>query len=412
MQTSITRTSIAALPVRHMSPRRSTSRQENDERLLDAALDEIAAVGVDRLAMSSVARRAGLTTGALYGRYENAGELLAAVWIARVRAPHFDFLDRAIRRLVDGDESLPLEASAQEIAAPTRTTFAALELLTTARRVDELEEVVTPDLEAWMRGWGAAPRVRDRRRRAQIVLTLGSVWGMILHAIPRRRPVDWEAVLAGVGRSFARPYVEPTDHFVADRVRPVRAANGDAAQNALIDAVSAIAARVGFDRATTSRIARRAGLTSGAIYARYETKDALLADAVETLLAQRFADDLVANDYLFTAPDVGAATARVIGGYLSPPRREWRSFRIEAQIASRHRPLVATTLDDVQETAIREYLDALGAHTAEEKQVLDGLARYAHLLPLGLAFVELVAPATTNIDWRHVLVPLLVPELF
>src|SRR5438034_3667694 len=43
-------------------------------------------------------------------------------------------------------------------------------------------------------------------------------------------------------------------------------------EDALIDAVAAIIARVGLERATASRIARRAGLTSGAIYGRYKTQ--------------------------------------------------------------------------------------------------------------------------------------------
>jgi hypothetical protein len=134
-----------------------------------------------------------------------------------------------------------------------------------------------------------------------------------------------------------------------------------------------------------------------------------LAQAVEVLLAQRFADDLEANMYLFTAPDVGCATARVIGGYLSAPRRDWRIFRVEAQLAARHHPELATTLDRVQEVAIHAYLEAIGAHTAEEQRVLDGIARFAQLIPLGLAFVDLVTTGLPAIDWRYVFVPLLAP---
>ena len=395
-----------------MNRRRSASSQENDERLLEAALDEIAAVGVDRLGMSGVARRAGLTTGALYGRYENVNELAADVWTARVRDTHFALIDGVIRSLIDGESSRPLADLVCELSSPSRETVAALELMATARRVDELEEVVGPDLDAWIKGWGAAPRARQPDRRAQVIFTMAALWGVLLHAMPRPRRVDWEQVFARVGRSFAQEYEPPDDRFVAERARPVRADVGDRAQDALIDSVSAIAARVGFERATASRIARRAGMTSGAIYARYRTKDELLAHAVEVLLAQRFADDLEANQYLFTAPDVGSATASVLGGYLSSPRRDWRIFRIEAQLASRVRPELAATLDRVQEIGIRAYLEALGAHTEEEFRVLDGLARFAQLIPLGLAFTDLVVPGTQSTDWRRIFVPLLAPEPF
>ena len=386
------------------------SSQENDERLLEAALDEIAASGVDGLGMSGVARRAGLTTGALYGRYENVAELAAAVWTARVRDAHFEFLDTAVRALVDHDDAIAPADVTRELTWPSRSTVAALELLATAHRIDELEEVVTPDVDAWLKGWGAGPRARDRLRRARIIFTIGSLWGALLHSIPRPRPADWEALFAGVGRSYARPFAAPTTRFVAEPAGPVRADIGDPSHNALIDSVLAITARVGFERATASRIARRANLTSGAIYARYETKDELLAHAIEVLLAQRFADDLEANTYLFTAPDVGRATASVIGGYLSPARRDWRIFRVEAQIAARHHPAIAETLDRVQEAAIHAYLEALGAHTPEEKLVLDGIARFAQLTPLGLAFADLVTAGLPGTDWRQIFVPLLAPQ--
>jgi AcrR family transcriptional regulator len=129
---------VSKAPAITIARRRSASSQENDERLLDAALDEIACVGIDRLGMSSVARRAGLTTGALYGRYENVNELAADVWTTRVRDAQFQFLDHAVRRLVDGDVSIAVADVVRELSVPTRATIAALELLATARRIDEL----------------------------------------------------------------------------------------------------------------------------------------------------------------------------------------------------------------------------------------------------------------------------------
>jgi AcrR family transcriptional regulator len=390
--------------------RRSASSQENDERLLEAALDEISGVGIDRLGMSSVARRARLTTGALYGRYENVHELAAEVWTRRVRDTQFEFLDRAVRCLVDRDPSIALAEVVSELSAPTRTTLAALELLATARRIDELDEIVGPDVAGWLLEWGAGPRARDGRRRAQVLFTLGSLWGVLIHAIPRAHPVDWPAALAVVGQSYTRPYDVPASRFAPERTSAVRAETGDRSESALIDSVSKIAARVGFERATTSRIARRAGFTSGAIYARYRAKDELLTRAVDVLLAQRLSDDLAANQQTyFRSPNLGAATARTVGGFLTPARREWRHFRIEAQLAARHRPNLAATLDRIQEDAIKQYLLALGATTEAEQRALDGLARFAQCVPLGLAFVDLVAPGNVGVDWRSVFVPLLAP---
>jgi len=388
---------------------RSASSLRNDEVLLDAGSAEIVSVGVDRLTMSAVARRAGLTTGALYSRYENSGELAAAIWTSRVRDQHRALLDRAIAGLVDRDASVALDELVEEFRCPSDETLLALEFLATARRIDELEEVVVPNVRAWLADWYAAPRARDQRRRAQIAFTLATVWGVVLHELPSTRRLDWSYVTKNLRWSFARPYVQPCEPLVADRVGPVLADTGNAGQDALVDSVAMIVARVGFERASATRIARRAGLTSGSIYARYRTKDDLLKDAVEILLARRFSDDLAANSHTFSDPDPGSATARVVGGYLSAPRREWRRFRIEAQLAARHRPELARVLDRVQEAAIGEYLDLLGAHTPEERRSLDIIARFAQVIPLGITFVDQIAPGTSGIDWRLVLGPLLSP---
>jgi AcrR family transcriptional regulator len=321
---------------------------------------------------------------------------------------HFALLDGAVSALVE-DHSAPFDELAVELSAPSPETSVALELITTARRIDELQEVVFDDIARWLRHWDAAPRTRHRRRRAQVLFTVGTVWGTLLHIAPRRRALDWRPVLARLQWSFAQPHDEPRKRFVADRVGEVHADTGDPVQDALTDAVAAVVARVGLERATISRISRRASLTSGAIYGRFATKEDLLDKAIVTLLARRFTDDLFANASAFTA-GAGSAAARVIGGYISEPRQQWRRFRIETQLAARHHPRIAATLDEVQENGVHEYLEVLGAHTPEERQFFDILARFAQVVPIGLALVDLVTPGLPTTDWHPVLQPLFSPN--
>ena len=389
--------------------RRPESSQLNDALILDAAMVEIEAVGVDRLGMSGVARRAALTTGALYGRYESGGELAAAVWTQRLRDRHFAMLDRAIAMLVDRTAPLELDALVTELADPSIETVVALELLGTARRIDELEEVVVADVNQFLGARGAGPRTRRRKRRAQVIFTLATVWGILLHRDPGRRSLDWRPALLALVWSFARPFDEPADRLVPLEVAPVRAQTDDPVEDDLIDAVAAIVARVGLERATGSRIARRAGLTSGAIYGRYKTKEELLDHAIDVLLARRLTDDLGQVGEVIAAPDPAAMTASMVAGYLGPLRRDWRRFRIEAHLAARHHTVAAETLDRVQEHAKNDYLTALGAHTLQERRDLDIIARTAQLTPVGLAFADLLIPGVPAIDWRLVLGPLLAP---
>ena len=243
-----------------------------------------------------------------------------------------------------------------------------------------------------------------------MIYTLGTIWGILLHRDPGRRDLDWRPALLGLVLSFARPFDDPTDRLVPLEVPPVRAQTDDAVEDDLIDAVAAIVARVGLERATGSRIARRAGLTSGAIYGRYETKEALLDHAIEVLLTRRLSDDLGQVGEVIAAPDPATMTASIVAGYLGPLRREWRRFRIEAHLAARHHTVAAETLDRIQEHAKNDYMTALGARTARERRELDIIARTAQLTPVGLAFADLLIPGIPAIDWRLVLGPLLAPQ--
>jgi AcrR family transcriptional regulator len=389
-----------------MTRRRSAASIETDERLLEAALDELDAVGVDRLGMIGVARRAGLTTGALYGRYENAHELAADVWQSRVRVPTFTFLDDAVAAVVDGGDPKALVKVLEVLQEPPREITAGLELLVCARRIDELEELVAPDAEAWLRRHRASLRARDQHHRAHVLFAAGSVAGMLLYSIPGTEVNDAEPVLNAIAQGFADAYEPPGTRFAPARIGQERSALGDPHQDALIDAVAAITARVGFERATASRIARRANLTSGAIYARYHTKDELLREAVEVLLARRFADALAANTHLFTGFDAGTATASVVAGLLGAARREWRIFRVEAQLASRYRPQLATTLDRVQKTGMAASVDLLRATTVGDDDVIERTAHFMQAMALGLIFVDIVLPGGASVDWRPVFVPL------
>jgi AcrR family transcriptional regulator len=69
--------------------RRRRSRAEiveaNDEALRNAAVQVTHEVGWDSVTFSGVARVAGLSVGAVYGRAETQAELGIDLWVSRVR---------------------------------------------------------------------------------------------------------------------------------------------------------------------------------------------------------------------------------------------------------------------------------------------------------------------------------------
>src|SRR2546429_9740403 len=89
----------------------------------------------------------------------------------------------------------------------------------------------------------------------------------------------------------------------------------DGTRDRLLDAAATVFAEKGYDRAGVQEIARRAGLTTGAIYGRFRGKAELLQAAIES----RTTDEL---DELFTSHAFeGHATdiLRVVGSHLVTP---------------------------------------------------------------------------------------------
>ncbi len=152
----------------------------------------------------------------------------------------------------------------------------------------------------------------------------------------------------------------------------------------LIEAAADVIAEEGYDRAGVQEIARRAGLTNGAIYANFRDKSELLAEAVEVGLVRLFGK-------MEDARQAGASPAQVIEMVgrtlaLHTPARS-RTLVGEALAAARRDPDVGVR--------VRQLLTTLEAHVAnvvdEARQAGDiagdvdpaALARFGVALAMG-----------------------------
>jgi AcrR family transcriptional regulator len=77
-------------PLRIGVPRQEDSTRQ---RLLDAATEVFLEKGYEGTRVAEVARRAGLTTGAIYGNFDNKADLLTAALAAGCETQHRLFLD-------------------------------------------------------------------------------------------------------------------------------------------------------------------------------------------------------------------------------------------------------------------------------------------------------------------------------
>ena len=112
----------------------------------------------------------------------------------------------------------------------------------------------------------------------------------------------------------------------------------DETRKQLIDAAAQVFAERGYEGATIADIARRAGLSTGAIYAHYRSKAELLAEAIRAQ-SRHEVSRMVGGEREMTMTDALAAAASGLS------RRGWgRSLLLEAVSAARRDPDLAAAM--------------------------------------------------------------------
>ncbi len=365
--------------------------------------------GYDGLGMSHVARAAGLnSTGALYGRFENVAELAVWVWTERAASSLSEVSARIVALLdlevIDDAAVKEGQALASLLTTPDDALRAAFELLAVAPRVEELDEVVRPDVSAIVAAAGGTPDASSRRR-AQVLGQLSLAWGIGLLGLPGTAPpLEWWMLVVGtVGLSEDRTRSRrPADPLPAPHPAPD---TGEPVRDVVLDAAAEVVARTGFERATVSRIARRAGYSTGVIYEYYERKDDMIAELVEVLLETLYVTIARRDGELLAEHRMADLSGGLLAGYVQPQAHTLQRLKVELYLAAAHTPSVGEALGRV-----------LTRHTAELQARLEGMGlspEEAILAPSagraidhGIALVESLAGPLADVDWRLYLEPL------
>jgi TetR/AcrR family transcriptional repressor of uid operon len=186
--------------------------EDTTSRLMAAATEVFAERGYDKAGVAEIARRAGLTTGAIYSRFAGKAELLAEA-LRRSAPEELDIL--FAEHAFDGRPDDILETVGAHLVTrpPGPAQAVLLEAFVAARRDPELKAVMTEQFF-------------DRRRRLAQLLEAGKEAGIVdpdldtesivhfAHAVglgfllyealgvPHPDPDAWEKVIAKVVRSL------------------------------------------------------------------------------------------------------------------------------------------------------------------------------------------------------------------
>jgi AcrR family transcriptional regulator len=282
----------------------------------------------------------------------------------------------------------------------------AMEIIVASRRDEVIAEVVQRDIIGLLDDRGVGPSTDGANRQA-VVSALATTFGAaLLNSVYDQgavNPINPQALL----EMFTKAVRTASKPAKPAGAKPAPApytfpSTRDEIRDALISASEYVIARSGVHRATVSRIARRAGVSVGAIYGLYENKDSLVADCLEVLFPPQLAIDSKSWSQVFTATDQRAMVTEIVSQYMSPSYSQWRRFRLESLIAARHSLPIAQQLGvyATQESLLRASAQA-PAHAGIRAET--GLSARASVI--GLSIVEIVDPTICNLDWRWVPVP-------
>lgn len=368
-----------------MAERRKARRREavvNDERILTAALAAIDDVGVDRITTVGVAKAAGLTTGAMYARYEHQHELLVDVWQQRSQVEVSALVEAAVMvRRTRGDDEAVARLLAL-ISSPTTALRVGVELMVVTRRIDELADVVPADLHTMAAGLGVGA---DAGEWSMVALAVGAVF---LSSIPGAPEVDWRTIVRWLAIESEPPATsfEPLPNFRS----AITPAVDDPVLEALLRSGEQVIARSGVERATLTRIGRAARLSPTVVYTRYENREELMVEIIRLIYGTLISPEV--RTLLYSSP---MSMAVGLAAWASPQAQSQRRLTLEVVLASTHQHRLAEIALQTDERARRQAADMLADRYRSRKVAAD-------LLYLGVAICDGIAillDLGVDLDW-------------
>ena len=354
--------------------------------IFDTAVKELGVTGLDHVTFTSIARAAGLTTGAMYSRFENSAELLVGLWEERLRPALTYFLDCYFAAVNDQTNIKALEELCRLIADPSQELLLAAEAISVAPRIDELFEVISPEVAELLK---VEPKL-EAVHFGVLTVILGSLMYFPFSSAKKFIPTVVENGVR-VGRVTNVKNYGPVSNadiqtFEADDV------SSDPLIRDLLVATRTVIAKSGFERATVSRIARKWGHNSATIYQYFENKSELMASVVELALR----NSLIIRQSEPSPEEYIDSGAQTISNHLSDERRPYLRFRLEAHVAALHNQNVA----DVMRVEYSRYRDRMLANTSLPRGITTAASEGANAAYIGRAMLFPYAPECGNYDWR------------
>lgn len=327
-----------------MKQSRAETVAANDRALRQAVFDSIVESGWDGVTFTGVAKRAGLTVGAVYTRAENSAELAIDLW-EHVAGPWFRESVEAILDSARAGDVKGLTAALQQWDNDPDMSAVVVGLLTASLFDEELSEVIGDEarqvLSASMTPSTTTPRVtKHEAAAATLVVSFAFGRAITLRGGVQPPPVTRQQVTVQAGMFAARPAKGPSG---APKplvwIRPMD--DLDPSQRAILQGALRVVGRVGYRRATIARIARAAQVPRGSVMSHYKDKAHLVGEAAELGLIppgdvwEQYEDVIAEHGPL-------VSRAMFLADFLKEENRPLWAVNLELSRMARHLPELAS----------------------------------------------------------------------
>lgn len=331
--------------------------------MLSAGVEAIFVSGVDRISVSQVSALSNHSRPTFYSYFGDVNGLLAEIWLK--------WGSGWLKRVSDLNYDVKADSPENQ-----KLHLALTEIFAIARRTPELQEVVEPTVANWWTEHESDSELCKLRTLwlfgerigATIATTVdsGVIAVQFVEAGLRMIPDEpgAKSSIAFPMPSFELPKLEGDYGF------------DDEVELKLLEAAIEVIAASGVASASIARIARRAQVTSGAVYPRFENFDDLLNATFDYSVYRMLSTDL---------PKDEAGMALLIGSQSG--RQVWRNFRVEIHLESRNRPILADQ--------IRRNLETTNAGIAKQFQgqpspelIGESIPFLMHCLSIGFTTIQ------------------------
>jgi AcrR family transcriptional regulator len=292
-------------------------------------VQELLVSGADQFGFTAIARRANLSTGALYARYENSEELLVDVWSMRAWPAFKKFMLDAVEATMSSSNTDANERVLDSMERQDPDLVAAVALLVVARRNDTLKEVVFPLVQELF---------ADASIRCPSAAHVGSyLLGEILVAKAfGTKTKGWREFVPEYLMVASKAVADPTPTVMRESFPNTDPTDIDEFDVKLFEALSEVISITGLERATISRIARRANVNPATIYVRYPSKNTLVSSCVEHYLAAVVKGYFALDERVASGDSLVENMVHLFRARNSDKWETVRRFRLESLYAAWH----------------------------------------------------------------------------